>query len=86
METQNRPNKPLVPNPWQPRFGTRAMLLLMLVSSVMAAGGYYLVQALKGGRQFQLVFILFTLASPLLIMVIVSLAYAFFGSRPRNKR
>jgi cation transporter-like permease len=70
-----------VPRPWQPRFGIGTMLLLMLVVSVMAAAASYFVRALHGGRVFQLAFILFTLAAPLVLVVIVSLARALFRLR-----
>jgi hypothetical protein len=66
---------------WQPRFGIRGVLLLVLVVCVMAAGGNYLVLALRGGRSFQLAFILFTLSAPLLVLVAVSVAYAVFRRR-----
>jgi hypothetical protein len=64
---------PRVPRAWQPRFGIRSMLLVMIVVSVMGTGGYYLMMSLRGGRSFQLAFILFTLAAPLLVMVAVSI-------------
>ncbi|MGE0758137.1 MAG: hypothetical protein AB7O38_14000 [Pirellulaceae bacterium] len=69
------------PRPWQPRFGLRGILLLMVVVSVMGAAGNYLVRALHGGRSFQLGFILFTLAAPLLVMVLVSLLQAILYRR-----
>ncbi len=57
------------------------MLLVMLVCSVMSSAGYYLVrgnvarpgQAGENGHSLQLVFLLITLASPLLLAVIISL-------------
>lgn len=75
--SEGGPN-PNVPRPWQPRFGIGTMLLVMLLVSVVAAGAGYLVQALRGGRQFQLAFILFTIAGPLLLAVLVSLVRAAF--------
>lgn len=65
-----------VPRPWQPRFSITAMLLLMLIVSVTAAGASYLVRAADGGRASKLAFILFTIAAPLLLVVIVSLGRA----------
>lgn len=70
---------PAANHPWQPRFGIRGLLLLMVVVSVMAASGNYLVQALRGGRSFQLAFILFTLSAPMLVLVAVSLLRAILG-------
>jgi hypothetical protein len=67
---------------WQPRFGLGAMLLVMLVCSVMSSAGYYLVrgnvarpgQSGGSGHNLQLAFLLITLASPLLLAVVISLA------------
>jgi len=70
-----------VPRPWQPRFGIGTLLLLMLVVSVVATAASYFVRALHGGRQFQLAFILFTLAAPLLLVVIVSFVQTCFRRR-----
>ena len=49
------------------------MLLVMLVCSVMAAAGSYFFRSLGEGRELQLWFILFTLAAPALLVVLVSL-------------
>jgi hypothetical protein len=63
--------------PWQPRFSIGSLLLTMLVFAVMASAGGYLVRALReGDRWYQLVFLLITLAAPLLLMVLVSLTRA----------
>ena len=77
--------KPDVPRPWQPKFGMAGLLMVMFVCSVMAAGGYYFVQYLRGGRQSQLAFILFTLASPMLLMVVVSLMRVVYRLFEKNK-
>ena len=83
MKDVNEPGDS-VPRPWHPRIGLGTLLLLMLVVSVMAAGASYFVRysgAVRGGREFQLLFILFTLAAPLLLVVIVSLFQALFRRR-----
>lgn len=69
------------PRPWQPRFGIGTMLLLMLIVSVVGAAASYFVRAMHGGRSAQLAFILFTLAAPLLLVVIVSIAQSLFKRR-----
>ncbi len=69
------------PRAWQPRFGIGTMLLLMLIASVVAAGASYFVRAMQGGRTAQLAFILFTLAGPLLLVVVVSIATSLFRRR-----
>lgn len=73
MSENDHQPKPNVPEPWRPRFGIGALLLVMLVFSVTGAAGYYLVQSLgQRERSAHLTFILFTLAAPILLMVIVS--------------
>ncbi len=77
---------------WRPRFGLGAMLLVMLVCSVMSSAGYYLVrgnlarpgQSGESGHSLQLVFLLITLAAPLLLAVAMSLVLQF--SRYVNRR
>jgi hypothetical protein len=52
------------------------LLMVMLVFCVMAAAGSYLVRSLQpGGRSGRLVFILFTVAAPMLLTVVVSLIW-----------
>lgn len=72
--------------PWVPRFGLGSMLLVTFVFSVMGAAGYYLVRALESGRTGQLGFILFTLASPLLLLVVLSLAWQLFQGSSRRRQ
>ena len=69
---QKQPD-PEVPQPWRPRFGIRTMLLVMLVACVTASSGFYLVRSLdERGRSAHLVFLLFTLAAPMLLVVVLS--------------
>lgn len=72
--------------PGRARFGLRALLLIMLVCSIAAAGGSYLMQALRGGtRGAQLVFLLFSLAGPVVLLLLLSLpARLAEWRRPRN--
>jgi hypothetical protein len=73
MSENDRQPKPNVPEPWRPRFGIGALLLVMLVFSVTGASAYYLVQSLgERDRSAHLTFILFTLAAPILLLVVVS--------------
>ena len=64
-----------VPAPWQPRYGLTFMLLVMLTMSIMASSGYYLVQALYGDKGDKMMFIMFTLVSPVVSVVVVSGGY-----------
>lgn len=65
--------------PWRPRFGLGFLLLVTFVCSVMATAGYYLAQSLRTGGDMRLPFIIFTVASPLLLLVAVSLLQALFS-------
>lgn len=71
--------------PLIPRFGIFGMFLAISVVCVMSAGGFYLMQGLReGGRQAQFIFILFTLAAPMLVAMVASiLRYAI---KPRSTR
>jgi len=83
MASQNE--KPNVPQPWQPKFGMAGLLMVMFVLSYMAACGYYFMQFLRGGRQSQLAFLLFTLASPMLLMIVISIMRAIYQYRGKGK-
>jgi hypothetical protein len=57
---------------WQPKFGLATMMLVMLVFCVMAAAGSYLLRAVDAGTSPRAVFIIFTLAAPVLVVVALS--------------
>ncbi len=57
---------------FQPRFGLRALLLAMLIASMMATALSYFFQALRGRSSMRLVFVLFSVAGPLLLLVVIS--------------
>jgi hypothetical protein len=66
-------NRSTGPGNWQPRFSINTMLMVTFVFSVMATAGSYLVRSLsQGGRPAHLVFIMFTLSAPTLMMIVVS--------------
>lgn len=67
--------QPKTPAPWQPRFTLFTLFLVTAMVAVASAGGYYLMQALKNGLNSRPVFILFTIAAPVLTVVFVSLLY-----------
>lgn len=71
--------------PWQPRFSLQSMFLIMFVLCCVAAGGHYLVKSLKGGVAWRLAFVLFTLASPMLIMVVLSIIRSLFEPAKRRR-
>jgi len=61
-------------SPWRMRFGMRGLLMLMLISSILFAGGGYLLHAVRGGgRGFQLAFILFTLVGPMALLMVFTI-------------
>jgi hypothetical protein len=53
------------------------MMLVMLVFCVMGAAGSYLVRALRQGTSLKAVFLIFTLAAPMLLVVALSLGRQF---------
>ncbi len=57
------------------------MLLVTFVFCCIASGGYYLARSLQGSQDSRLAFTLFTLASPVIVMVLVSLAYSLSRRR-----
>ena len=81
-------NLPPPRRPWQPRFTILGMMLTTLVIAVGAAGVGYLVRNKDEGRFGQLLFLLITLASPLVVVIVVSVAWAIVvqNSRPPKKR
>ncbi len=62
-----------IPDPWQPRFGIFGLFLVTLVFCVMAASGYYLVQAQDATHTVRLKFVLFVCACPIILVAVVSL-------------
>jgi len=71
-----------VPPPWQPRFTLQGLFLLTLVVCAMGTAGAYLVRSLSGSRSDRFMFILFTLAAPPLLVIVVS-TLAYLVSRRR---
>ncbi len=59
-----------------PRFGLFTILLVMVVFSVMAAAGHYLMVAMRSGTSPKAIFIIFTLAAPMLLVTALSLLRA----------
>lgn len=68
-----------------PRFSLGGMMLVTFVFCCIASAGYYLARSLQGGQNARLAFTLFTLASPVVIMVLVSLAYHLTRSGRRRR-
>ncbi len=76
------------PRPWQPRFTILGMMLTTMVVAVAAAGVGYLVRNQGKGRFGHLLFLLITLSSPLVVVIVVSIARTIIVqySRPAKKR
>ena len=73
MSETDTPSKPEVPRR-RMQFGVGSLLLVTVVCSVMAAAGYYFVRSLqKSGGANRLIFILFTLVAPIVLVIVVSL-------------
>jgi hypothetical protein len=72
------PSEPAAPPRRQ--FSILGMFVVMLVCSMASAGAFYLVRADGDDPDFKLIALLFLLAGPMILLVIVSLLVAL-GSR-----
>lgn len=86
-------SSPPPPPPARFRFGLATVLVIMLVVAVIATGAGYLVRAARldahksdAAFSVQLDFLLFTLASPVLVMILLSLGrrLVLWLNRPRS--
>lgn len=77
-----QPKRTDVPPPWQPRFSLQGLFLLTLVVCAMGTAGAYFVRSISGTRHDRFMFILFTLAAPPVLVIVVS-ALAYLVSRRR---
>jgi hypothetical protein len=64
---------------WQMRFGLGSLMLAMSVACVMAAAASYSFQAIRGHRSMRFVLVLFTVAGPVLLLLIVSFTVALLS-------
>jgi hypothetical protein len=68
-----------LPEPWRPRFSLGTMLLVMMIVCVIAAGVSYAYRAYRlnaiSPLALQLTFLIFMLASPAIVMVVVSVVW-----------
>jgi Na+/melibiose symporter-like transporter len=72
-DSGNTPDEPKTrPSNWQFRFGIGGLMLVMLVACVMAAAASYSYQAIRGRASMRFVLVLFTVAGPMLLLVVVS--------------
>ena len=82
------PQPPQRQTPWQPRFGIRELLMLMLICSMLATALGYLYQDEKnGGRSMRFIFV--TVAGPTLMAMVLGIgyfSYEFFKKRGRKKK
>jgi uncharacterized membrane protein len=62
----------------RPQFNMLGMMIVMLVCSVAFAGMYYMIKAEQNDASARLTGILFLLAGPMLLMVVVSALVAWF--------
>jgi hypothetical protein len=61
-----------------PQFNMLGMMIVTLVCSVAFAGMYYLIKAEQNDASARLTALLFLLAGPMLLMVVVSALVAYF--------
>jgi hypothetical protein len=66
-----------------PRYSIALILMVTLVGCAVAASAHYLVKGLvEGGRRSHLTFLLFSMAGPVLLMVVVSFLSRFWNRKP----
>jgi len=85
MPTPSNPQQ----RPWQPRFSIAGMMLVTLLFGVAMAGVSYLVRyggnVAKIGNIGTMIFLLITLAGPLIVVIFVSLGRAVMDWLSRKK-
>lgn len=84
----NSPPHPSRPPSWKPRFTLTTMLLVVLVSAMTAAGGRYLVEAVRGSVSSRATFVIAVLVLPMVLLVGANLVriVAQMYVRARRKR
>lgn len=75
------PNGQPAPPPWRPRYTLQGMFLATLVVCAMGTAGAYFVRSLAGGRHDRFQFILYTLAAPPILLILVSALTYFLRRR-----
>ncbi|MDG2380716.1 MAG: hypothetical protein P8N76_03505 [Pirellulaceae bacterium] len=81
---QPNPRKPL----WQPRFGLGSMMLILLVAAMTAAIGRQLIQAVVSGTSSRVIFVMFVLVLPVILLIVMNLLRLgsnWFRRQPRRK-
>lgn len=68
------------------RFSIASLFAAMFVASIVAAGASYYVRFLRGNETAKFAFTLFTLASPVLVMIVASFVMSLFPRRKRRRR
>lgn len=68
------------------RFSLGSLFAAMFLASIVAAGASYYVRFLRGSESAKFAFTLFTLASPVLLMILVSLVASFLPKQRRRRR
>jgi hypothetical protein len=79
-----RATPPASPRTGRPQFNLAGLMIVMLVLSVAAAPAYYLVRAGQGEPGAWLAGILLLLASPMLLIVVLSTALAIMNHWKRK--
>lgn len=72
-------SSPDEPKAVPPQFSILGMFVVMLVCSMASAGAFYLVRADGDEPSFKLIALIFLLAGPVLLLVVVSLLVSLTG-------
>jgi hypothetical protein len=70
---------------WRPRFGIGGLLLLTIVFAVMGAATRQFVLAVQRGSSPRAVFVIFTLAAPMIVVVTIGAIHRLLAWLGRSR-
>jgi len=81
----DKPVPPAAPPPWQPRFGLKSIMLILVVTSVAASGGRLLIRGLNTDTTSRAVFVIFVLVVPVVLLILLNLCRLIMKQWERRK-
>jgi hypothetical protein len=67
-----------VGEPWRPQFNLFTLMLVMVVSSVLAAGLYYVIRGMRSPELGSGAGVIFIVAAPVLLLVVAALLWQIY--------
>ena len=81
----DKPGPPSAPPPWQPRFGLKSIMLILVVTSVAATGGRLLIRGLNTDTSSRAIFVIFVLVVPVVLLILLNLCRLIIQQWERRK-